>query len=323
MEIKDVFAELDRVKKDVFLGKTINLDLGEHRTRQEGIGFSIHDISKWQEGEPIENIDWALTLPSWPDQIYKIDRVELRQTPIIAVVDISPSIFVSVAEKDSKAGMTEDSSKLRLLAALIGIFGFTALYFRDPFGVLFVSDAVNLYLSPKLNRGRIIYAINFLLEQDAGFERQKRKENYISGGASNLNAAFEYIALRIKRQCSVVILSDFSDIIRGTSELNFNMINGLSVASNWNVMAVFLDDPKELSWSAPLGTVEVKDAESGVREEIKAGRASNIRARFIKRRLELQEQLRQESRVDSVTLSYGNHFNELAEFLSKRKAYRR
>src|SRR3989344_6005619 len=117
VEAESIFEELQKIQQEIFRKKTINLAIGEHRSNLKGVGLDIHDINKWRKGDPLDSIDWTLTLPNWPRNILKIEKPETKKTPSILVVDISPSIFVEI---------DKTANKFRLLLHLIGALGFAA-----------------------------------------------------------------------------------------------------------------------------------------------------------------------------------------------------
>ena len=228
------------------------------------------------------------------------------------MADISPSVFVEIDQV---------ANKFRLLLHLAGALEFAANYFHDPVGILCVSDDIEFYLPPKFGSGQIFYAIKLIVEKAKEFETLKEKNRFVRR-KSNLNAALEFLAARLKRQCSVVILSDFIDVISGESEINHQMLEFLSAKHSWNVIAVFLDDPNELSWRGSKGLVLVRNIETGVTHTIKAEQAVNIRRAFLDKTDELRKTLTK-SGVDSVVLNFGDHFNNLAQFLSQRRQIHR
>ncbi|MBI2669931.1 MAG: hypothetical protein HYX20_02220 [Candidatus Yanofskybacteria bacterium] len=312
MEIREIFEELIQIKQETYRGKARNIQIGEHKSPLQGAGYDLLDITKWRHGDSVDNIDWQLSLLSWPKKIYKLEHPEFKSTPVILVVDISPSIFVEIDQK---------ANKFRLLLHLIGALGFAANYFHDPVGILCVSDGIEFYLPPKFGSGQIFYAVKLAVEKAEEFEILKKK-NKFGRRRSNLSAALELLAARLKRHCSIVILSDFIDVTSGQSEINYQMLEFLSAKHNWNVIAVFLDDPNEFLWQRGRGTVAVRDAETGVIQKIKADRAADVRRTFLKKTEELREKLGR-SGVDSVVLNFSDHFNNLAQFLSQRKSVRR
>src|SRR3989344_8935177 len=309
MEVENVFGELEEVKQEIFRGKVTNFQIAEHPSRFKGAGFEIHTTNRWRPGEPLSNVDWNLALRAWPKEIYKIDRIETRNAPVIIMADVSSSIFVEI---------DRSVSRFRLLLHLLGGLGFTANYFHDPVGVVAVSGGVEFYLRPRLGQGQILFAAKLLLEQSEKFEKEKERA---ATKKSGLNSALEMLLSALRRQCSIVILSDFNSEINGELEIDFKMVETLSALHHWNVLAIFLDDPLEFAWRSGSGVVKVKNVETGQIEKVKASRAEQIRQDFTEKREILRQRLAKAG-VDSTVLSFGDHFNQLSQFLSERRATR-
>mgnify|MGYP001581414002 CR=1 FL=1 len=83
-------------------------------------------------------------------------------------------------------------------------------------------------------------------------------------------------------------------------------------------MAIFLDDPQEFAWRSGGGVVKVKNIETGQVEKVKASRAGQIRQDFVEKREALRQRLAKAG-VDSAVLSFGDHLNQLSQFLSERQ----
>lgn len=311
MDLKDLFSELSEVKQEIFRNKVRNFKIAEHVSPFKGSGYEVHRINQWRLGEPMTNIDWNLSLRTWPKKVYKVDRIEPKNAPVVIVADISPSIFVE---------LDPATSRFRLLLHLIGALGFAANYFHDPVGVLAFSGEIEFYLRPKLGSGQILYACQLLLEKAVEFE-DKKKKNRLTAKRSNLNLATELLLAGLRQQCSIVIVSDFADVISGESDIDPKIIEALSSKHSRNVIALFLDDPKEFSWSKAGGVVNIKNVETGKFEKVKASRASAIRETFVLGRENLRKKL-EDAGADSLVLSFGGHFNQLSQFLSERRSGR-
>ncbi len=319
MQVEQILSELEEVKQEIFRRKVKNFQIAEHPSRFKGSGFEIHTTNQWRLGEPMTNIDWNLSLRTWPKEIYKTDRVETKNAPTILVADISPSVFVEIDRQ---------ANRFKLLLHLVGALGLAANYFHDPVGILAFSEGVEFYLRPKPGRGQIFYGAGLLLEKAEEFDCFVRlghrfKDRYPSAGGrqgGGINSALEMLAGTLRRrQCSIVLLSDFTDAINGESEIDFKIIETLSSVHNWNVVAIFLDDPLEFDWKNSWGIVSVRNSETGRIERIKASQARQIKEKFCQEREVLRRRFGQVG-VDSTVLSFGDHFNQLAQFLSQRSA---
>lgn len=313
MELEEIYSRIAATREEIFRGKIKSYSFGEHKSRASSQGIDFKEINEWNRREPLRRISWPLSFASWPKKAYKLEMVDPRNAPLILLADISPSMLVRISEEANKA---------RLLLELIGTLGSSAEYLKDPVGFCCFSDKVEFYLRYKIGRGNLFNGIKLI------FDRLKELDETIASGRyraapnkTDVNQALYFISARIKRQCSIVILSDFSDVISGRVELDMPTLQALSARYGWNVIAVFLDDPLELDWQSSGGTVRTRDIESGTMETIRAGRIKGFRAEVETKRERLMARLK-ESGVDSIILAYGEngeHHTELAGFLSKRK----
>src|SRR3989344_4035653 len=309
MKAQEIFSELVAITKPAHRGKVWNFRVGEHKSRRIGSGYDIHNIREWQQGDPLIHIDLESSLPTWPKKIYILETIEPKYAPVILVADISPSIFVQVDEL---------KGKFKLMLQCLGAIGLGANRLCDPVGILGFSDQIKFYLSPKFGSGWLHYAYQLLFVEAEKFEKSKWQRKIVPT-MTGLNTAIQFLVGRLRRkQCSIVLFSDFADIICGRTELEPKTLKILSALHNWNVIAVMLDDPLEFAWEQKAGVVTVQDAETGKVEEVRASAAGQIRQEFIERRETLRQQLEKVG-VDSVVLSYGDHFQKLAQFLSERR----
>lgn len=311
MELQEIHSKLAMIREQIFRGKIKSFCFGEHPSRASGPGMDFKEISEWNPNEPLRRIDWGLSLASWPEKAYKVETVEPRNAPLILAVDVTPSILLQIRDETNKS---------RLLLELIGMLGFDAEHFKDPLGICCFSDKVDGYFRPKVGRANVFNSVKLI------FDKVKELEKILDSKSSrgittrtNVNEAIYFISARVRRQCSVVILSDFSDVINGEYELDFQSIELLAARYNWNVLVIFLDDPQEFNWKRNGGIVTVKNIESGKRVAIKSWRTSKIKSEFVTRRESFKQKL-QERGISSVVLSYGSHFNDLVQFLSQRKS---
>ena len=313
VEAREIFSELTAITKPMHCGKVKNLMLGENKSLRVGGGYEIHNIREWQPEDPLEHIDLEASLPTWPKKVYVLEMFEMKNAPVIFVADISPSMFV---------GFNESGGKFKLLLQSLGALGLGANRLRDPAGILCFSDKIEFYLPPRFGSGWLCHLSRLLYSKAEKFETLKRSGRLTVAG-SDLNSALRFLIVRLaRRQCSIAIFSDFVDVINGQTELDPKVIRTLSALHNFNVIAIFLDEPEEFAWNRGSGTVAVQDAETGNIEIIKSREAKTLRQRFIERREELRKRL-QKVGIDSTVISYGDHFNQLAQFLSERKAIHR
>lgn len=309
MKIEEIFSEAKPIREKIYRGKAHNLIIGEHLSRLVGSDEDVRRIVEWEPGESIDEIDFESSLLEWPQKFFLTERFAIKEAPVIFITDISPSIFVEIGS---------ETGKFKLMLAILVSLGLGANEIRDPVGCLSYSDEVNFYLEPRPGSGWIIYAVELLLGEAEKFKNLKRQKS--AAQKTNLNEAFNFLINHLRRQqCAIVVLSDFADIINGQLQLNFDLLETLSAAHNWNLIAIFLDEPDEFLWKHKSGTVVVRDVETGAIEEVRSKSAAAIRRKFIEKREELRRRL-EKMGVDSTVISYGDHLNQLAEFLSERQS---
>lgn len=310
MEINEILCAATPIRQEVYCGRARNILIGETKSPLRGIGEDIHDIKEWEPGEPLENVDLEASLPNWPEKIFLLEMLETKQAPVIMLADISPSMFVEFEKETGKFG---------LMLSIIASLGLGAYGRHDPVGFLSFSDEVEFFLSPRLNIRWLTHGLELLLDAATVIENYLRQKRTLNK-TSDLNGALNFLLTRLRRQqCAIVILSDFADIINGRSRLNFDLIELLTATHNWNLTALFLEDAREFSWTSRWGLVRIRDIETGESQTVRASRAAKIRKEFCERREVLRRRLR-DCGVDSTVLSCGDHFNELAQFLSERQS---
>lgn len=321
MTIDEILKDVEKVREELFSGKARNFKLGQHQSVFGGSGFEIKEIKKWEEGEPLDSIDWPLTLPHWPEELYEIKKVEIREVPLILALDVSKSLMISVDDK---------RNKFRLLIQVLVVLGFSSLVFRDRVGILCASDKIDFFLNPRLSKGQIYHAIELILEIQDEYEKNRIRSSRLrnlfnffkkEGSSKPLNFLSEtsnFLQGVVKHQSVIVFISDFMDIIDSTTSFNPEDLNTLMAGRNSQIIAIFLDEPEEFNWESGPGVVRVHDVETGVTTKVKASAGRRIRKEFVTRREVLREKLAKVG-VDSTVISYGDHFQQLAQFLSERR----
>ncbi len=134
----------------------------------------------------------------------------------------------------------------------------------------------------------------------------------------DLNDAIRLISHRIKRQSTVIIISDFMDAITGKAQLDLDLIKYLSGKHKQNVVALFIEDDNEFAWSGVGGTVLVRNIETGRTDEVKAKQFRLFLQTLGERRSVLQKNL-SDAGVESAVLSWTDYFSRLSDFMMSRK----
>ena len=134
MEVEEVFARFRDIKHGIKAKKkATSIHYGEHKSAFKGSGYDIVGVDEWRPGQPLKDIAWSLSLATFPDKVFKIERMEPKELRTLLVVDLSYSTLLQRAKESNKA---------LLLLDLIGNFGLTRANVGDPVGVLGFSDHI-------------------------------------------------------------------------------------------------------------------------------------------------------------------------------------
>ena len=99
---------------------------------------------------------WRLSLRTYPDRLFKIERMEQKQIPTLLVVDLSHSTLFEISR---------DSNKALLLLDVIGAIGLTRAGLHDPVGLLAFSDRIELFVKPKLGTAQVFRIAHEMFER--------------------------------------------------------------------------------------------------------------------------------------------------------------
>jgi uncharacterized protein (DUF58 family) len=297
-----VFARFRHIKQGISARKkSTSVQIGEHKSGFRGAGYDIVGIEPWRPGQPLKDVAWHISLRTFPERLYKIERMESKELPVLLVVDLSYSTLFQISH---------DSNKALLLLDLIGSIGLTSAKARDPVGLLAFSDQVELFLKPKLGRAQVFYMAHQI------FEKLKLEREFPARRRADFAVAFRFITARLKRRHSVILISDLVDLINDQAPIDFNLLRMLS--ARHDMLMLILDDPEEFEMRSRLGYVRIADMETGKQTVISARKAGAIRLAMGEARQALQSTLKRRSGIDSVVLTPRDHAEVLLRFLIAR-----
>ncbi len=302
MEVEEVFArfrELNRGAKT--RKKSISISSGEHRSAFKGSGYDIVGVDQWRSGQPLKDIAWSLSLRTYPDRIYKVERMEPKEMRTILVADLSSSTLFKIVHEANKA---------LLLLDLIGGIGLTRAHMRDPVGLLGFSDRVELYLRPKLGSSHIFFMAKLIFEK-VRFERE-----YPTRRRTELSVPVKFLASRLRARHSIMFISDVVDLLNEPDAIDFGLLGRL--ASKHDMIVLILDDPEEYAVPSKLGYVRTTNMETGEQVVMSARRAEAVRRQIEESREALMATLKRRAGIDSVVLTPKNWFEELSTFSMAR-----
>lgn len=304
MEVEEVFARFRAIKHGIRTPKKSSSTwYGEHRSSFHGSGYDIVGVDQWRPGQPLKDVAWSLSLRTYPDRLFKIERMEQKQIPTLLVVDLSHSTLFQISEESNKA---------LLLLDVIGGLGLTRARLHDPVGLLAFSDRIELYLKPKLGSSQVFHMAHEI------FGRIQLAREFPSRRRADFSVALRFLAARLKTRHSIVLISDFVDIVGDQHSIDFRLLS--RVAWKHDVVVLVLDDPDEFRLPGRLGFVRISNMETGEQTVISARKTRLIRRDIEESLAAIRARLKQECGVDSEVLTPKGHFETLFKFLVTRGA---
>ena len=305
MELEEVFARFRAIKQGVRIPrKSSSTWYGDHRSAYRGSGYDVVGVDQWRPGEPLKGVAWNLSLRTYPDKLYKIERMELKQIPTLLVTDLSHSTLFEIARASSKA---------LLLLDVIGSIGLTRARLHDPVGLLAFSDRVELFLKPRLGSDYVFRMAHEI------FDRLELARQYPSSRVADFSVPLNYLAARLKTRHSIVLVSDLVDVVGNPESVDFTLLGRL--ASKHDVLILVLDDPDEFTFPGRLGSVRISNIETGEQTVIPTRKGRAIRRSIEEAMAAFQSRLKRECGIDSVVLTPQDYFEKLFKVLVTRSAH--
>jgi uncharacterized protein (DUF58 family) len=230
MEVSDIIAKIKQIElKSRLLSE--NIFSGEYHTAFKGRGMTFSEVRQYQFGDDIRAIDWNVTARH-NDSYVKIFEEE-RELSIIFLIDVSAS--------NNFGGKSK--TKQELVAEILGVLLFSALANNDQFGVVFISDEIEKFISPSKGKK---HALHILKEYLALKPKSK---------TTNLKVGLDFLRERLKKKSVVFVISDFID--------EFNYLESMKwVSKKHDTIAIQIKD--KLEEELPnLGIVQLVHAETG------------------------------------------------------------
>ena len=304
MEVEEVYARFRDIKHGIKTRKkSTSIHYGDHKSGFKGAGYDIVGVDQWRPGQPLKDIAWTLSLRTYPEKLYRIERMEPKELRTLLVVDLSSSTLFQI---------TQASNKALLMLDLVGNIGLTRANVRDPVGLLAFSDQIELYVKPKLGSSQVFHIAHRI------FEKLELDRQFPTKRAADFSVALRFMAARLKMRHSVIVISDVVDLVNDQDAIDFKMLRML--AAKHDMMMLIVDDPDEFRVRSRLGYIRISDMETGKQTVISARKAGAIRRDIEERREALQYRLKHQSGIDSVVLTPDNHAEALPKFLISRTA---
>ena len=180
-------------------GLSKHLFSGEYHSAFKGRGMAFSEVREYQFGDDIRNIDWNVTARLNHPYVKVFE--EERELTVMLLVDVSGS---------NQFG-TSVQFKEELLAEIAAILAFSAIQNNDKVGVIFFSDKIEKFISPKKGSTHILRIIRELIDF--------KPDNV----ETNITEALRYFTNVIKKKSTAFLISDFYDK---------NYEDALKIASN-------------------------------------------------------------------------------------------
>ncbi|MEE2637345.1 MAG: hypothetical protein VYE68_08960 [Acidobacteriota bacterium] len=304
MEVEEVYARFRDIKHGIRARKpSTSIHFGEHKSGFKGAGYDIVGVDQWRPGQPLKDVAWTLSLRTYPEKLFRIERMEPKELRTLIVCDLSYSTLFQVSQESNKA---------LLMLDLLGNIGLTRANVRDPVGLLGYSDRVELYLRPKLGTSQVFHMAHQI------FEKLKLEREFPNRRPAHLKVAVDFMLARLKMRHSVILLTDLVDLVNDPDSVDFKQLS--TVAAKHDMIMLILDDPNEFRVKSRLGYIRISDMETGKQTVISSRKAAAIRRRIEESRESLQYKLKYQAGIDSVVLTPDNHIEELPKFLISRTA---
>lgn len=216
-------------------GLSRHIFAGEYHSAFKGRGIAFSEVREYQYGDDIRSIDWNVTA-RFNHPYIKVFEEE-RELTVMLLIDVSGSGNFGTVVAYKRDIMTE----------VAAVLSFSAIFNNDKIGVIFFSDKVEKFITPKNGRKHILRIIRELIE----FKSESRM--------TSLDEPLRFLTNAIKKRCTAFIISDF---------LVPDFEEALRIASSkHDIVGLKVFDPVEQSFP-DVGLVKITDSESGAEKWI-------------------------------------------------------
>jgi uncharacterized protein (DUF58 family) len=160
---------------------------GEYHSAFKGRGMAFSEVREYAVGDEVRTIDWNVTA-RFGHPYVKIFEEE-RELTVILVVDVSASDSFGTTSQIKKSLITE----------ICAVLAFSAITNNDKIGVIFFSNKVEKFISPKKGKSHILRIIRELIE----FKPEE--------SGTNISEALRYLNNVVKKRSIAFLISDFMD----------------------------------------------------------------------------------------------------------------
>ena len=229
METKDILQKVRKIEIKS-RGLSQNIFAGQYHSAFKGIGMAFSEVREYQFGDDTRNIDWNVTA-RYNRPFVKVFEEEREQT-VMLLIDVSGS-----NEFGTNSCLKED-----VITEIAAVLAFSAISNNDKVGVIFFSDRVEKFITPKKGSTHILRIIRELID----FHPVSQK--------TDVAEALRFFTNSMKKRVTAFIISDF---------LSPDFENALKIARYKHDIAALRIVDKIESKFAKIGLVRVYDKEQG------------------------------------------------------------
>jgi len=225
---KEIIRQIRKI--DITTSRRVQgLEIGRHTSVFRGQGVEFAELREYVPGDDIRSIDWKVSARL--SRPFVKQFTEERDQTFCFVLDVSGSgSFGSSVTKRRKA--------IEIVASLM----FAAVRSNDRIGLALVSDRMETFVRAKKGRRHVVRLLNTIIDH----QPVSRK--------TDLAAAVRLLAHALKRQSSVILISDFDSppFARDLAILR----------AHHEVIALRIMDPVERDLP-DVGYITLEDVETG------------------------------------------------------------
>jgi len=230
MEQKELFKKIRKIEIKT-RGLTRNIFAGEYKSSFKGLGMAFAEVREYQFGDDIRNIDWNVTA-RFNSPYVKVFNEE-RELTVLLLIDVS----------GSQSFGTNYQSKKDLITELASLLSFSAITNNDKIGVVFFSDKIEKFITPKKGTTHILRIIRELLEYKP------------ASNGTKIQNALEFTFNAIKKRAIIFVISDFLT--------NENFEKPLSIISQKHDTILIKVTDRHERLLPSMGLVDLLDPETG------------------------------------------------------------
>jgi len=289
METSEIIKKVRKVEIKT-RGLSQNIFAGQYHSAFKGRGMAFSEVREYQYGDDVRDIDWNVTARFHHPYVKVFE--EERELTVMLLVDVSGSLDFGTAHQTKRDMVTEIAATL----------AFSAIQNNDKIGVIFFSDKIEKYITPKKGRKHILYIIRELLD----FKPQSRR--------TDIGMAVSYFTRMMKRRCTAFLLSDFYT--------RDDFYKEMQIANSKHDMIAIQVYDQRAKMLPDIGLMKVRDAETG-HEMIIDTSSAKFRHAHTAYWLEREDDLRRlfaMSNVDWTSIATNEDFIKALMILFKKRA---